>query len=351
MRCARVCASLVVGLVLCSRLQERQLVHSSPPMPSHRQQLPARIKASTSSEAICGGNATRCAKRRSGPVRGTPFDWHEDLVKTGCSAHCGGMFHACHKGCGFHVAIAKTGTRVMNAVLMGWVAGEIHIRPDGEHPAVREPIAAPPACGANASCLRQIGPFTEDPIELPSFHCIYRWKSVSMIRDPVARIVSEYTFVPGRQETLAEWVGHPYSHNWQLAVLSGLRWARTYGQSPIRRFVTPSVAHLRLVEQHMRQGHLKLGVFEVYHDSVLCILRWLGLSEQAVQQGVASVAGYHSMNQMLTRRTDRSYSGKSTRTMSAAELERLNSSHALDFELRALALDRFRSDCLRAAGL
>ena len=36
--------------------------------------------------------------------------------------------------------------------------------------------------------------------------------------------------------------------------------------------------------RHVREGHLKLGVFEDYGASASCILRWIGLREDVVSK-------------------------------------------------------------------
>ena len=81
---------------------------------------------------------------------------------------------------------------MLNALLVGWLAGELHIRPDGKLPVVREPVTS--ACDEDSACLERAASSgtapNEEPLALPAFQCVFRWKAVSIIRDPVARLLS-----------------------------------------------------------------------------------------------------------------------------------------------------------------
>lgn len=147
--------------------------------------------------------------------------------------------------CDLHVAIAKTGSRVLRRVFFAHLLNvrEFHIRPS---------LSSAPS----SRLLPDVLP--------PVFGCV-----VTMVRQPAARLASEFAFLPRRSETLSQFANHSYRRNWQVAVLSGLRQRRPGVPT---RFRAPDDDSLNRIVGKLREGSWFCGVFEKYAQSVRAIL-------------------------------------------------------------------------------
>ena len=115
-------------------------------------------------------------------------------------------------------------------------------------------------------------------IQLPRIHVDYSVTKISMLRDPVDRLFSEYEFsrkltMQRNPRSRIEFANHSYRHNWQVAVLSGLRWSSAVN----KRFLDVDGVHLNeLLLLHTKEK-LLLGVFEYFDASVQYITKKMGL--------------------------------------------------------------------------
>ena len=102
---------------------------------------------------------------------------------------------------------------------------------------------------------------------------------ITIVRDPVERLLSEYTFSHHmfgdsfRTPNVVAFANHSYRRNWQVAVVAGLRWS----SAPAPVFLIAKQSHLDLIlAAHMR-GTVILGVFEQFDRSVAHILKKLSI--------------------------------------------------------------------------
>ena len=113
-----------------------------------------------------------------------------------------------------HVTISKTGTRVLRDLIQNipeiHILPEIHIRPLRN--SIDEDVATPA--------------WSHDCVQISPKSCFFTTPIITMIRDPIKRLLSEYMFTHKNPSLHAfyTWASGPYKLNWQLAVLSGIRW-------------------------------------------------------------------------------------------------------------------------------
>ena len=141
--------------------------------------------------------------------------------------------------------------------------------------------------------LAQTNIFSHECHILPMDHCpkplLDVWQpvkissvpTISIIRDPINRLLSEYAYrhkiqriTAAHEPALTLFLSDSYRHNWQVGVLSGMRWSAQV--VPESKSVTSH--HLTALEARTRKGQLILGVFENLERSICNILERLGLS-------------------------------------------------------------------------
>ena len=122
---------------------------------------------------------------------------------------------------------------------------------------------------------------------LPMRHCprplvdVYRpvliplVPTISIIRNPVNRLVSEFayrnklkTITPMYASSLHAFMNEPYRYNWQVGVLSGVRWS---AQS-VPNALPVALKNLADVEARVEKRLLLLADFEHLEDSIRSIL-------------------------------------------------------------------------------
>ena len=110
---------------------------------------------------------------------------------------------------------------------------------------------------------------TWKPVNIPHIPII------SVVRNPISRLVSEFayrnkvTFVNSSYKTsLHAFFKQSYRYNWQVGVLSGMRWSAQV--VPNAQVITMS--HLKNIETRAYKKQLTLGIFENLEDSIRCIL-------------------------------------------------------------------------------
>lgn len=96
-------------------------------------------------------------------------------------------------------------------------------------------------------------------------------RTVSIIRNPVDRLVSEFAYrnklkmiTPVYAASLDTFMSEPYRYNWQVGVLSGMRWSAQV--VPNAKVITDS--NLATLEDRVHKGFLLLGVYENLETSV-----------------------------------------------------------------------------------
>lgn len=161
------------------------------------------------------------------------------------------------------IALSKTGSRVLTQILPNTVP-QVHIMP------FECASASPPPL------------FTPMPVQLPQT-CMYSGaRRVTMLRDPVDRLLSEYSFktfhssnrrINCTMRRFVSFASDPYRYNWQTATLVGKRW---HSRS-VHAFVAASVEDLRTLQKRIQNGELIAGVFGNYYASVIHIMSRLSL--------------------------------------------------------------------------
>lgn len=109
---------------------------------------------------------------------------------------------------------------------------------------------------------------------LPS--CFFRPKIITIIREPIQRLLSEYIFVHKHPTSngFMNWSVHSYRHNSQLAFLSGFR----SHANVCKQYIYPQRADLLNLMKRWQSKTLVIGVFEKYFLSVKLLLNALGVS-------------------------------------------------------------------------
>ena len=178
------------------------------------------------------------------------------------------------------LAIAKTGTRTLRRIMSctehchdpsmcrnhGHQCREVHIRPSFLGTIdIHKPLSSyvmPPLCLFGQTTIL-----------------------VTILRDPVARLFSEYTHVMNNNTTkicvtseAVKWAIDSYRHNWQTAFLTGKRWFPGTPSINLRTHLQKAtVDDADRLMAHMRDDKLITGVFEYYERSVRHILRHVRL--------------------------------------------------------------------------